>query len=334
MNPLPKLCLLTCGGTITMVRDLASNTLVPPTNNTDLSRQVAELASIANIDSTYITNIDSSNVLPELWVLIAQSIIERANKYDGFVITHGTDTMAYTASALSFLLQGLGKPVVMTGAQMPISEEFGSDARNNLIFASKFATEDVGEVSIFFGSELLRGNRTRKFSQFDFDAFKSFNLPPIGKIGIRPKLSEHRIHRSNDCKVAPPRLEPKVFLLKYFPGMAPEIIQLLIQQGYKGIVIEGVGAGNLPTVLDFAAKIRAATELAVPVVMTTQCIVGAAEMQIYEVGKFAEQSGAISAFDMTPEAALTKLMWVLGQTRDLAAIRALMQRSLVGEVSV
>ncbi|MBX7143283.1 MAG: asparaginase [Oligoflexia bacterium] len=333
MTTSAKLCLLICGGTITMVQDPRTKTLVPSTEIAELTKQVPELASIAKIDSLFVTNIDSSNMLPDTWVRIAEIIVQRAEQYDGFVVTHGTDTMAYTASAMSFLLQGLGKPVVFTGAQMPISEEFGSDARNNLVFAATFATQDIGEVCIFFGAELLRANRARKFSQFDFDAFKSFNTPAIGKIGIRPKLAEHRIRRALPSRLATPHLEQSVYLLKYFPGMKASIIPLIIAQGFRGIVIEGVGAGNLPSVLDFAGEIKRATNSGVPVVMTTQCIVGAAEMYIYEVGKFAEQNGAISAFDMTPEAALTKLMWVLGQTSAIDDVRSLMQRNLAGEMS-
>jgi L-asparaginase type I len=316
-----------------MAKDPASGVLVPSETSSTLLAQVPELKEIADVEAVFVTNIDSSNVLPDLWVRLARLISDKAHAFDGFVVTHGTDTMAYTASALSFLLQGFGKPVVFTGAQMPIAEKFGSDARNNLVFATEFATLDVGEVSIFFGSDLLRANRSRKFSQFDFDAFKSFNCPPIGKIGIRPKLFDHRIRREAGRATAVANLEHKVFLLKYFPGLEPEIISRVVDSGYRGVVIEGVGAGNLPTVINFASEIRRATERGVPVVMTTQCIVGAAEMHIYEVGKLAERNGAISALDMTPEAALTKLMWCLCQTRDVAEIGKLMSRNLAGELS-
>jgi L-asparaginase len=318
-----------------MVKDSESGVLVPSIHaSARILDQVPELSALAHVDAHFVTNVDSSNVLPDLWVRMARAIAERVNDYDGFVITHGTDTMAYSASALSFLLQGLGKPVIFTGAQMPITEAFGSDARNNLVFATEFATLDVGEVCLFFGSELLRGNRSRKFSQFDFDAFKSFNIPPLGKIGIRPKLAEHRLQRKPSNLRSVPELDQAVFLLKYFPGLKPEAISQIIKLGYRGIVIEGVGAGNLPSVLDFAGEIKLATEAGIPVVVTTQCIVGAAEMHIYEVGKFAERNGAISAMDMTPEAALTKLMWVLTQSGNMAEIRSLMLQNLAGEVSV
>ena len=314
-----------------MTHDLETGVLVPSTLD-DLFALVPELQTIATFDRVFITDIDSTNMTPALWVTIAKAIAERIDDYDGFVITHGTDTMAYTASALSFLLQGLSKPVILTGAQMPLNDLHGSDAHNNLVFAGRFATEDVAEVAIFFGTELLRGNRARKFSQFDFDAFKSFNIPAIGKIGIRPKLADHRVRRA-PRRLLPvvPKLAP-VFLLKYFPGMGPEIFAEIVKLKYRGIVIEGVGAGNLPSAPEFQRAIRNVVKKGIPVVMTTQCIVGAAEMFIYEVGKIAEQCGAISALDMTPEAALTKLAWVLTQTKKLPEIKAAMQRSLVGEV--
>lgn len=330
---LPNLCLLFCGGTIAMARDERSGALAPATDPHALLRRVPELASIASIDPVFITNVDSSNVMPQNWLAMARAVAERIDLYDGFVVTHGTDTMAYSASAASFLLQELSKPVVFTGSQTPIDGAVGSDARNNLIFAATFATLDIAEVCIFFGHELLRANRARKFSQFDYDAFKSFNLPPLGKIGLQPKLAEHHIRRAPRQLRTTVENDSKVFLLKYFPGLVPEIMDAVVGAGYHGIVIEGAGAGNLPTTPDFAAAIRRAGDQGVPVVVTTQCIVGSAEMHIYEVGKIAEQAGAISAHDMTSEAALTKLWWCLSQTRDLGQIRSLMQTNLAGEIT-
>lgn len=333
MNKLPKLCLLVCGGTITMTIDPKNGTLVPSHAAEEIIKLVPELSAIAKIDTVFIANIDSTNVTPNIWFKTAKAIEQRIDQYDGFIVTHGTDTMAYSASALSFLLQGLSKPVIFTGSQAPITDSIGSDAKNNLLFSATFATQDIAEVCIFFGTELLRGNRTRKFSQFDFDAFKSFNLQPLGKIGIRPKLFEHCLKRNRKSLVPVLEMNKPVFLLKYFPGLQPEIIHKIIDSGYAGLVIEGVGDGNLPSQLDFASEIRAAAKRNVPIVVTTQCIVGAAEMYLYEVGKFAEQSGAISGLDLTPEAALTKLMWALTQTQDLAEIRRLIQTNLVGELS-
>ncbi|MDZ4786833.1 MAG: asparaginase [bacterium] len=333
MTSLPKLCLVICGGTITMTRDPKSGTLIPAYILSDLLKRVPELETIAEYDTVFVSDIDSTNMTPEIWVRAARVIAEKANDYDGFIVTHGTDSMAYSASALSFLLQGLGKPVIFTGSQTSISEITGSDARNNLIFAAKFAKEDIGEVAIYFGNELLRGNRARKFSQFDFDAFKSFNMPPIGKAGIRPKLAEHRIKRSCQNLKPVPDLKKGVFLLKYFPGLQPNIIGNILKLGYHAMVIEGLGAGNLPTHIDFASEIKRATAAGIPIVVTTQCIVGAAEMHIYEVGKNAEINGAISGLDMTPEAAVTKLHWILSQTTDFAEITKLVQTNLVGELS-
>lgn len=343
MNKLPKLCLVIAGGTITMRQDAPTNSLVPGFDLEQLLRRVPELTQMADWQSVFVCDIDSTNMTPALWVKIARVIAERHDQVEGFIVLHGTDTMAYTASALSFLLQGITKPVIVTGAQTPIYSLGGSDAHNNLVFSARFATQDIAEVCIFFGSELLRGNCTRKYSEYDFDAFKSFNLSALGKVGIRPKLFDHRIKRPsakdqyNEAKgkiLAPCDLTKPVFLMKYFPGLAPEVIPQLISLGYRGIVIEGVGPGNLPTHIDFPSQIKRASEQGVPIVVATQCIIGAAEMFLYEVGYQAEKSGAISALDMTPESALTKLSWVLEQTSDLSEIKKLMQTNLVGEISV
>lgn len=333
MPNLAKICILFCGGTIAMRVDPKSNALVPSTSTQELINLIPDLAAIAQVSTEYVTNVDSSNIMPRNWVEIARRIEKLYDQYDGFVVTHGTDTMAYTASALSFLLQGLSKPIIFTGSQRPLEDKLGSDARNNLIFATTFATLDIAEVCIFFGFELMRANRVRKFSQFDFDAFKSFNLPALGKIGLRPSLAEHRQKRSKRQLSNVVNLDKKVFLLKYFPGLDPHIISNVIDMGYAGIVIEGVGAGNLPSEVDFASAIKAALTRGVPVVMTTQCIVGAAEMHIYEVGKLIEQSGAISVLDMTCEAALSKLAWALTQSNDIIKISNLMRNCLVGEIS-
>lgn len=332
-TPRKKLCLVICGGTITMAPDPLTGALVPSKDINQLLDLVPELKTVADFESLFITAVDSANITPSVWVQIAQAIVERFDDFDGFIVTHGTDTMAYTASALSFLLQGLSKPVILTGAQTPIFQSVGSDARNNLTFSAIFALQDVAEVCIFFGAELMRGNRTRKLSEFDFDAFKSINSPPLGKIGIRPKLADHRIGREHRSLKPVPTLDSRIFLLKFFPGLRPEFFEHILSAGYNGIVIEGFGAGNLPSSAELSTAIRRTVDSGVPVIVTTQCIIGAADMFLYQGGQSAINSGAISARDMTSEAAVTKLYWVLSQTRNMAEIERLMKCCLVGEIS-
>ncbi len=328
-----KVCLIFTGGTIAM--DIASNdhVLAPTDKPPDILKQVPELSEIVNIDAVFVCNIDSSNMTPKEWVRIAQAIYERWDDFDGFVVTHGTDTMAYTASALSFLLQGIDKPIVLTGSQVPLSSHpiSASDARNNLINAFLVAAhENVTEVCIVFASKILRGNRATKINEFEFEAFTSFNLAPLGRIGLGIKMNDHCIHRQKPSIRFAPNLNEHVMLLKAFPGIQGDVVStVLLERDYEGIVLEAFGAGNLP--LSLVDPVASAVRAGVAVVICTQCQVGAVEL-FYETSKKFLDVGAISALDMTPEATYTKLMWALAQTKDLKEIKYLMQKNLAGEI--
>ncbi|NJP03797.1 asparaginase [Candidatus Gracilibacteria bacterium] len=211
-----------------------------------LLQQIPDLTKIAKIDSKLIFNKDSANFCAQDWIIIAETIYENYSRYDGFVVIHGTDTMSYTASALSFILQGLNKPVILTGSQIPLSE-VASDGRNNVINAVRFAGEDIAEVCIFFGSRLIRGNKSTKISEFDLRAFETVNAPYLGKVGLDIILRESYRHPSPQRNLElKTDFDTHVAIIKIFPNINISYFETLLQTGIRGIVIEGFGAGNLP----------------------------------------------------------------------------------------
>ncbi|MDD3145953.1 MAG: asparaginase [Candidatus Riflebacteria bacterium] len=329
-NVRPKVLIITTGGTITMLRGPRGD-LYPCEDARLLIEKIPELRLLAEIDVFSVTNIDSSNLTPDIWLAIAKAIFQRMKDYDGFVVAHGTDTLCYTASALSFLLQELNKPVIITGAQVPL-EEIGSDGRANLINAVRVAISELAEVAVVFGTLVIRGTRAKKMSVFDMQAFISVNDIPLGTIGLSIKFSEFARLRSRRKPMLRAFLNENVALLPVYPGIKPEIIDFLAKT-HKGIVLEGYGAGNIPTGENgLIPAISASIAAGIPVVVCTQCIVGSTEMELYQVGRAALDAGAIPAMDMTPETAMVKLMWVLGQTGDIATIDSMMQKSFVGEL--
>ncbi len=334
MRIMNKICLLHTGGTIGMKRG-GNGSLKPFFTGEELVKCIPGLADVACIEVKSLMNIDSANMQPENWIAIAEKIFENIDKYDGFVVTHGTDTMAYTASVLSFMLHNLGKPVVLTGAQKPLDDP-ATDAKQNLYNSVIAAGMDIGEVCILFQDKLIRGNRAKKISEFHLDAFESYNVEPIGKIGIEIKLAEHRRRRRDSNPQFIPKIEKRVALIELYPGIEPEVIDRTVKNGYRGIVINAFGAGNIPNIDKYSLvpSICRAIEKNVPVVISTQCFVGAVELYLYEGGSAALKAGAISAQDMTLEAATTKLMWVLGQTSDMEKIREMMQTNYAGELTL
>lgn len=326
----PKVLMVTTGGTITMLRD-PDGGLVPCENSDQLIDKIPELSILADIDVLPLANIDSSNLSPDLWINISRAIYQRIKEYDGFLVTHGTDTLCYTAAAMSFILQELNKPVVITGAQVPL-EEIGSDGRANLINAMRVVTSDLAEVAVVFGSQILRGSRAKKTSVFDLQAFTSVNDTPLGSIGLSIKFSSTARMRSRKKPILRAVLNENVAMMSIYPGIKPDVLRY-VSQNHDGIILEGYGAGNIPNGKNSLIPIiKEATDSNIPVVVCTQCIVGSTEMELYQVGRAALEAGAIPAMDMTPETALVKLMWVLGQTDDLGTIDSMMQKSFVGEL--
>lgn len=281
--------------------------------------------------------LDSANMRPSNWLTIAQYIESRYAEYSGFVVIHGTDTMAYTSSALSFLLTGLDKPVVLTGSQIPLCE-FRNDARENLITSLLVAANsELPEVTICFGGFLLRGCRARKVTANGFDAFQSPNIAPLGTIGtrininkalIRPQSAEpFRLAFSTDSS-------PQVAAIRLFPGIDREILTNLFRPPLKGIVIEAFGVGNAPSNDEqFLRVIQAAVERDVIIVVCTQCHHGRVDLHEYAAGRALAHAGAISGFDMTAEAALAKLYCLLNQGLTADEVKSRMQSDWVGELS-
>lgn len=340
-----RIALLFTGGTITMIQD--GDSLRPPDTPLDFIQEMPELQqldqyfkekpTLASYQS--LCNIDSTNMTPENWQQIARAVYAQLNDFDGFVITHGTDTMSYTAAALAYMLRGLNKPVVLTGSQVPLKGHFVLDARNNLINAFRAAAlgaeRGLHEVVIMFGSKLLRGTRATKHSVFDFEAFTTFNTPPLGRVGLHFQLNERDfIPPPNQPPWLADAIEPNVALVKLFPGMSAAILDAVVDTGIKGLVIEGFGAGNIPNdgAGSLLPSVQRALEKGVVIVIATQAQVGAADL-FYLTGVEFIKAGAISAYDMTPIAAVVKLMWLLGRFgNDRDAVRRGLHTDYAGEI--
>ncbi len=280
--------------------------------------------------------LDSSNMTPREWLVIARDIFENYNAYDGFVVLHGTDTMAYTASALPFLLQGLNKPVILTGSQIPLVE-LRNDARENIITALMLAANfPIPEVCLYFGDKLLRGCRTVKVNATGFDAFDSPNVPPLGTVGIDIHIDWSLVRRAPNIALSPPPalLSATVGALRLFPGISAQLLENVLRTPLQGLVLEAYGTGNAPdrdrALLDTFAR---ATERGITIVDCTQCLRGTVNLNAYATGAALLQAGVISGADMTPIAALTKLHYLIGSGYAPEKVRALMQQDLCGEMS-
>lgn len=279
--------------------------------------------------------IDSSNATPETWLTIARVLFERRNHHSGFVVLHGTDTMAYTSSALSFLLPSFGKPVVVTGSQIPIARA-RSDGRQNLVGALQVASRaDVPEVSLLFGNVLLRGNRATKTDATGLDAFDSPRFPPLARIGVEIVVDHASVRHAG----GEPRLmagaPASVAAVRLFPGFSASILGNLCRPPLKGLVIEAYGVGNGPAAdRAFLDAIERAALAGIVVVVVTQCVRGSVQPDAYVTGSALMRAGAVPGFDMTSEAALTKLAVLLGQGLDAGAVAAAMQQDIAGELTV
>lgn len=287
--------------------------------------------------------IDSSDITPNSWIQIAQVIEKHYNDFDGFVVLHGTDTMAYSASALSFMLEGLNKPVIFTGSQLPVGV-LRSDAKENLITAIELAAAKnnqgeamVPEVSLFFEDKLMRGNRTTKRNTEEFNAFASFNYPELAKTGVHIKYYPHNIHREDNTTPfhINTQFDNNVVVFKIFPGISEHTVKAILTiPGIRGVVLESFGSGNAPRAEWFYKLLKEANDNGIVIVNISQCRAGAVEMGRYETSVNLLKAGIISGHDLTMEAATAKLMYLLGNHSDAKTVKELMSVSLKGELTL
>ncbi len=315
---------------------LKDGTLAPSSFVQRIIEFVPEVKQIAEIESHIVSNIDSSNIGIEHWLRIADVIVQNYDNFDGFVITHGTDTMTYTASALSFMLDGLSKPVILTGSQRPLSE-IRTDARNNLINSVELATYPIPEVCIFFNNKLFRGNRTKKIDIWGFDAFDSPNYPPLAEVGVEVKVySQNFLKRENFKLNVSKNFSDKVFCVKIFPSVKVDLLMSLLELDIQGFVLEAFGSGNLPNIEErsLIPFVQKANEMGKIVAISTQAVYGKVDLTLYQCGKDALDAGALSCKDMTTETAIVKLMFLLGKyADDIAQVKQEFYKPIAGEIS-
>ncbi|PKL71945.1 MAG: Glu-tRNA(Gln) amidotransferase GatDE subunit D, partial [Methanobacteriales archaeon HGW-Methanobacteriales-2] len=333
--------IISTGGTVASVIDYKTGAVHPAFTADDLLRATPELLDEANISGKAIMNILSENMKPEFWVQAAQSVADEiSGGADGVVVAHGTDTMHYTAAALSFILE-TPVPIVLTGAQRS-SDRPSSDAFLNLMSSVAIAKSDIAEVTVCMHStendnqaHIHRGTRVRKMHTSRRDTFNSINSPPLarvkeGKVKIIDKNFHY--HKRGECQLeVNDSLEEKVGFIKSYPGITTELLDYHIDKGYKGLLIEGTGLGHCPDHL--IPSLQRAADEKIPVVMTSQCLYGRTNLNVYSTGRKLLTAGVIPAGDMLPEVAYVKLVWALGQTSQREEVKKIMQTNLKGEIN-
>lgn len=329
-----RILLIATGGTIASIS--TDHGLVPETSAKEILSYVPEATALCHIDVKQILNLDSTNLQPEHWLKIVAHIHDGYEAYDGFVITHGTDTMAYTAAALSYLIQNSEKPIIITGAQKPISAPI-TDAKKNLLDSIRFALRDnVKGVHIVFDGKAIIGTRARKVRTKSYSAFDSINYPVAAFIDDRRIIQYVEQPDARKEVVFYHKANPKVFLLKLIPGMEPDILQY-IGERYDAIIIESYGVGGIPfydrrNFLDELEKLTAKGKI---VVIATQVMHEGSDAEIYEVGfKAVHHYNILQAYDMTIEAAAVKLMWITAQTKDFSKVKEMFYQTINHDVLV
>ena len=326
-----KILLLTTGGTIVSV---PGGEGLEPRRSDVMERELQQLRTYYDITVRDLMCLDSSNIRPEEWQQIAAAVFEMRSGYDGIVVSHGTDTMAYTASAVTFMLPGIDLPVVFTGSQLPLADML-SDGPDNLRTAFAMAAAGYPGVFLAFDRKVMLGCRAVKVRASGFSAFESINARYAGLVSNRGlEIDESVIPvRSGEARLCTD-MSTNVFLLKLTPGLNPAVFDMLAAMGYRGIIVEAFGLGGINVLHKGLRGIHRAVEDGISVVITTQCLYDSANLQVYQVGNKLLELGVIQGGDMTSEAAMTKLMWAIGQGMEQPEIAELFTKSLAGEITV
>ena len=342
MAKIPHILLIYTGGTIGMIKDFETGAL-KAFNFDKLLKHIPELKHLnCTIDSaSFDEPIDSSNMNPKYWIAITEIIENNYKKFDGFVVLHGSDTMSYTASAISFMFENLSKPVVFTGSQLPIGD-LRTDAKENLITSIEIAASQkngrsiISEVCLYFEYKLYRANRTTKINSEHFEAFTSPNYPPLGESGVHLKFNDSFIHqprRSKKIKIRK-RLEDNIVLIKLFPGITKNVIKSILEiEGLRGVVLETYGSGNAPTDKWLVDLLKSALKKGIKIIDVTQCVSGSVILGQYETSVQLQKIGLISGKDLTSEAALAKLMYLLGEDIPSSEFKQVFETPLRGEMA-
>lgn len=322
--------LLTTGGTIASI---PGEDGLEPRRSGIMEHQIGQLRTFYDITVRDVMCLDSSNIRPEEWKQIARHIFDARGEFAGIVVSHGTDTMAYTASAVTFMLPNINLPVVFTGSQLPLADVL-SDGPDNLRTAFAMAASGTPGIFIAFDRRVMLGCRAVKVRASGFSAFESVNARYAGIVSNRGLVLDPRVlPQSNGQPALMDTVSENVFLLKLTPGLSPNIFDMLADMGYKGIVIEAFGLGGINVLHRGLQGIRRAVDSGISVVVTTQCLYDSSDLQVYQVGSQLLQMGVIQGRDMTSEAAMTKLMWALGQGLQPEQIADLFAQSLAGEIT-
>lgn len=328
-----RILIINTGGTLSSVT--SEHGLSPGLSSGEILEELRMVSRNLTLETEDFCSLDSANIFPEDWAALAAKIGQIYGNYDGIVIIHGTDTLAYTASMLSFMLQNVPLPVVLTGSQLSISHPV-ADAMENCRCAIHMAAGGCAGVFAAFNRKVMLGCRTSKIRSMSFDAFDSANYPNVAEISaLGLHIRKELLPEKKGVFRVQPDYSDKVFLLKLYPGIDPSILSLLQAQGYKGVYIEGFGLGGMPFLKhDFASAVRDAVDNGMTVLAGSQCPYEGSNLSVYETGLLALRGGVLQAYDMTAEAAVTKLMWVLGQTEKPDEIRDYFQTNLVREVTI
>ena len=328
-----KILIINTGGTLSAV--IKEQGLSPDLSTLEMSQQLHMVAGDMELSLMDFRMVDSANIFPEDWTDLAGVIAEKKDDYDGIVVIHGTDTCAYSSSMLTFMLQNIDIPVVLTGSQLSIADPV-ADAWENIRYSIYMAASGYPGVFVAFNRKVMLGCRVSKVRSLSFDAFESINYPDVASISaLGLKINESAIPKRKGIFQLKTDYSNQVAIIKMFPGIQEKELEMFYHEGYKALYIEGYGLGGIPFLNhDFVSCAKKLIDKGMTILLGTQCRYEGSNMSIYETGRKAIEAGIIQAYDMSVEAAITKLMWVLGQTDDPKRIREYFSLSLSGEVTI